>query len=421
MRQIPLFTILLACLTTVSGALLLGTAATGGFSSKGPTLDHFLRTREENDGRKLVLDIASQTYEPADATQPRVHLVAAVHVGSASYYDELQALLDDCDLVLFEGVAPYGTGAWEPRDNDERLKLTKMRLRSLAGALFGYWQEHGEAPATLEALAESGSADEAALLGVLRRDGWGREMVYAAPGESDRGLIMSLGADGQEGGAGFDADLRYADLPPLSDAEKGKSKGIQDKLARALGLQFQLNAIDYDRAHFLRADMSMDEVERALKTRGVAGADIFGLLDGSSPLAKIADLLFGLLRLSSTMQETVRAIIIKVVSLSDELMAASAGEQGDLMKVLIDDRNVRVMEVFEEVHRRPGVESIAIFYGAGHLPDLATRLQRDFDYRPGERQWFTAFSADLSRTGMTAEQLDALIEQAMEQMKAQSR
>ncbi|MFG0252242.1 MAG: type II secretion system protein GspG [Phycisphaerales bacterium JB038] len=421
MRQIPILTILLACLTTVTGALLLGTAATGGFSSEGPSLDQFLRTREADGGRTLVLDIASQTYEPAEDAQPVVHLVAAVHVGSASYYRDLQTLLDECDLVLFEGVAPYGAGAWQPGNDDQRRQLTRMRLRSLAAAVFGYWQQHGEAPASLEALADAGSADEAALLSVLRNDGWGRAIVYLPPSEADKGAIMSLGADGVEGGEGTDADIRFADLPPLSGAEKGSARGIQDKLARALGLQFQLNAIDYDRDHFLRADMSMDEVERALEARGVLADDLFGLLNGSSPLAKIADLLFGLLRLSNTMQETVRAIIIKVVSLSDELMAASAAEQGDLMKVLIDDRNERVMEIFKKTLAGRDVESIAIFYGAGHLPDLATRLERDFDYRPGARRWFTAFSADLSRTGMTAEQLDALVDQALEQMRAQSR
>jgi general secretion pathway protein G len=43
-------------------------------------------------------------------------------------------------------------------------------------------------------------------------DGWGRPFVYVVPGPDDRAFdLMSHGADGQPGGTGPDADIRYSD------------------------------------------------------------------------------------------------------------------------------------------------------------------------------------------------------------------
>jgi hypothetical protein len=419
MPRLRLLSLLLVCLTIVTGALLVGTAAVGGFAEARPSLDEFLRTREENGGQRLLLDVAAQRFAPPRPGQPAVYLVAAVHIGEQAYYDKLQAFLDQRDLVLFEGVAPYGASDWRPRNQLDRVELTNMRLRSLAASLYGYWKEHGEAPATLDVLADSGSADEAHLLSRLRVDAWGNDIVYQPPRNGDKGLIVSLGADGEPGGEGFDADLRFADMKPLSDLERGDAKGIQSKLAKALGLEFQLEAMDYDRQHFERSDMSMDELERALSKRGVVSDDLFGMLEGSSPLMRIADLALGLLRISNTMQETVRAVLIKVVSVSDEVMESAEAQQLGMMDVLIEGRNDKVMETLRQAVRRDNVETIAVFYGAGHLPDLAHRLRRDLGYEPGRTEWFTAFSADLSSTGMTAEQLDGLMEQVLEQVRAQ--
>ena len=41
----------------------------------------------------------------------------------------------------------------------------------------------------------------------LPKDPWGRDYLYAAPGEHGAADIWSLGADGKEGGEGIDADI----------------------------------------------------------------------------------------------------------------------------------------------------------------------------------------------------------------------
>lgn len=46
----------------------------------------------------------------------------------------------------------------------------------------------------------------------IPKDGWGRDFVYRLAPESGKPfVIISLGADGQEGGEGNDADLKSTD------------------------------------------------------------------------------------------------------------------------------------------------------------------------------------------------------------------
>jgi hypothetical protein len=42
-----------------------------------------------------------------------------------------------------------------------------------------------------------------------------------------------------------------------------------------------------------------------------------------------------------------------------------------------------------------GKEKVAIFYGAGHLPDMAQRLEQEFQMSSGRTTWLDAW--DLTR------------------------
>jgi len=52
-----------------------------------------------------ALRIAVRDYVPLDGAGPRVRLVGAVHIGSRTFYSDIQAVLDQADCVLFEGVS----------------------------------------------------------------------------------------------------------------------------------------------------------------------------------------------------------------------------------------------------------------------------------------------------------------------------
>jgi hypothetical protein len=59
--------------------------------------------------------------------------------------------------------------------------------------------------------------------------------------------------------------------------------------------------------------------------------------------------------------------------------------------VIIGERNKAALEELKKAISR-GEKKIAIFYGAGHMPDLGRRLREDFNMVPTDADWVTAWS-----------------------------
>jgi hypothetical protein len=68
-------------------------------------------------------------------------------------------------------------------------------------------------------------------------------------------------------------------------------------------------------------------------------------------------------------------------------MMILAGPEGSS---LITERNKVALEVLRE-QMDAGERRIAIFYGAGHMPDFAERLEADFGARRRGVRWFIAW------------------------------
>ena len=104
-------------------------------------------------------------------------------------------------------------------DQEARYKLAKTQMASIAQSLELYRLQNGRYPSTdqgLEALVSkpSGFPEPRNWRPVLRsaqlRDVWENEFVYASEGPTFE--LISLGADGSEGGEQHGADIHYADL-----------------------------------------------------------------------------------------------------------------------------------------------------------------------------------------------------------------
>ena len=118
--------------------------------------------------------------------------------------------------ILIAVVVPNLIG----RDQDARLTAQRADIRTIGQSLDIYHMQNGHYPSTdqgLEALVtkptghpEPKSWGPTPYLRQYPVDQWGNEYVYVE--ESHTFELMSLGADGVEGGEGFDADIRYADL-----------------------------------------------------------------------------------------------------------------------------------------------------------------------------------------------------------------
>jgi general secretion pathway protein G len=106
------------------------------------------------------------------------------------------------------------------RPDQARITAAENDLRTLAAALDMYRLDNFQYPSTeqgLEALVskpagfpEPKNYNPDGYIDKLRTDPWGSEYVYEREGSSF--TLMSLGADGVEGGEEGDADIRYADI-----------------------------------------------------------------------------------------------------------------------------------------------------------------------------------------------------------------
>ena len=65
--------------------------------------------------------------------------------------------------------------------------------------------------------------------------------------------------------------------------------------------------------------------------------------------------------------------------------------QGPDGSTIITERNKRALEVLQR-ELQSGKKRIAVFYGAGHTPDLHQRLVKDFGLKPVRTRWLTAWN-----------------------------
>ncbi len=99
--------------------------------------------------------------------------------------------------------------------SESKVKAAKIQMQSFASALDLFNLDAGRYPSTsegLEALVQRApgvAAWNGPYLkgGTVPMDPWGHPYIYRAPGEHGAFNIVSLGADGSEGGSGVAADI----------------------------------------------------------------------------------------------------------------------------------------------------------------------------------------------------------------------
>jgi general secretion pathway protein G len=103
------------------------------------------------------------------------------------------------------------------RPNEARVVAAKQDIATVVAALKLYKLDNGRYPTTdqgLKALVEKPTADPlpanwkgGGYLEKMPKDPWGHDYLYLNPGIKREIDVISYGADGQQGGEGFDADL----------------------------------------------------------------------------------------------------------------------------------------------------------------------------------------------------------------------
>jgi hypothetical protein len=201
----------------------------------------------------------------------------------------------------------------------------------------------------------------------------------------------------------YDAVLYELVAPPGERPKPGRKPSgaigsAQQGLTRLLGLEFQLESIDYAADNFVHADLSPREFQQAMKKRGESWWSMFTKLmregmeraeRGESDVPEIGvGELFGLLfGGGADRQVKLRRMMAEQFTDMDVLTSAFGGEEGS---TLITDRNAAALRVLRRQIAK-GDKRIAIFYGAAHMDDFDRRLREDFALQPRETTWLEAW------------------------------
>jgi tetratricopeptide (TPR) repeat protein len=273
------------------------------------------------------LEVLCRTFRSTDGART-ITLAGAVHIADLAYYRRIQAILDAHDVVLYEGVGAPGS------DED--------------------YARFVPAP----------EADRA------------RELARPFEPQGRR----------RAGAASLDMLTR-----------------LQLAMGESLDLTFQHEGIDYGRSWWKAADVTVEELKRMLDERGqnLLGA---ALSSGSARMqAEVSEIVARAMAeaaasvvgggkpLDVIYKETFARILASQVGMyaapgADE----DAGSPSAFEEVLIVARNKVVARKLHEVLQAPGVRSVAIFYGAGHGPDLERRIAAE-GFRAVAAEWLPAW------------------------------
>ncbi|HEX8389342.1 MAG TPA: type II secretion system major pseudopilin GspG [Sphingomonas sp.] len=95
-----------------------------------------------------------------------------------------------------------------PSGDQARVTRAKADINTIQAGLDLYKLQNGRYPTTSEGLQVLVGGRGAYLKGsAVPKDPWGRDYLYASPGQHGDADVWSLGADGQEGGEELNADV----------------------------------------------------------------------------------------------------------------------------------------------------------------------------------------------------------------------
>lgn len=414
--------------------LLWMSLATPVFAADSPGGGEFLRVAEPTPG-KIELQVALRRMEkPGSPAAPAIWLCGVSHIGEPAYYQQLQQRLDQQTIVLYEAVGGLPRLGDDPSE-DQRRRWTKQALQFVAMCADRYRGEQGEYPASLRVLTMWIRSRNKLLTAWLRQasiDAWSRPISYQLAGGK---LTISASEDLKV--------TRSTPHPPRHDDSR-EDWSAQEELAGALGLVFQLDAIDYDKPHFRHSDLPISALSQRVRRRlaehrpqpiepksaepaagerksddkaAVVAADdeesdealdaMLQVMQGEGMVGGLLKRVVNFMKFSPRFAGLTKAVLVEALgSVRGDLSesAAMPPQMRHLMRTLIQDRNALVLDDLKKLIDSPRPpKSIGIFYGAGHMFDFQKNIVRELGYAPGREIWLTALRADAADTGLSDE------------------
>jgi hypothetical protein len=278
-------------------------------------------------------------------------------------------------------------------------------------------------PSQAAELAEAKSDDTAAAEYVrVRRDERDRAVsldtavVRYTPPEGEGEIVVDLIGAIHVGELSYYEDLneRFAEYDALlfelvapegiefQEGQKLESNSpigaLQGGLKNLLGLEFQLERVDYAKPNFVHADMSPEQFAQTMKDRGESFFQLILRLMGQSMAIQGKQKASGISDVQVLMAVLRQDRVLLKRLLAEQLdgmeghLSVLGGPDGG--STIITERNKKALEVLRR-ELAEGKKKIGIFYGAGHLSDFDTRLKEEFQFEPVEKTWLPAW--DLTR------------------------
>lgn len=177
----------------------------------------------------------------------------------------------------------------------------------------------------------------------------------------------------------------------------GMTHLLQRVVQSMLGLKYQLDAIDYHQPNFVHADANWEQWTELMAAKNQSMATLFlrALEMQEDPEVKKAlesiqgdqamtNLVSALTKFNP---EKFKHTLAPLLSESESFIQTMEGKEGS---VLIAERNKIVMGAIQDQVQH-GKKRIAVFYGAGHMPDFKQRLEAA-GFAERRTDWMTAWS-----------------------------
>ena len=192
---------------------------------------------------------------------------------------------------------------------------------------------------------------------------------------------------------------------------------LQDSAKNMLGLQSQLELVDYTKPHFVRADMTPTQIADKMAERGetaftVALSTLADVMRQQNLATRAASQdsakntkqtnaanddvdFFDLIGNPLKMKRVMAQQFAQTGSLDQSL-------GGALNQMLVIDRNAEALRGLQK-QIAAGKKKVGIFYGAAHMPDFEKHLVADFGLKKAEQVWLTAWDLQRGPSSTVAE------------------
>ena len=182
-------------------------------------------------------------------------------------------------------------------------------------------------------------------------------------------------------------------------------------ISDAIGLDFQMNDIDYRKANWTNVDLTMEDLDRLNKAQSNGKPSQFdqikSILDPNSPIAKQLSTVMGMA--TPGMKEAIKLLMVKSAGADNTPGLDPATE-----RIILLERNKTVIDALAKTMADPAApRSIGVFYGAKHLADLQKTLVERYGYRLDEKRWFAAADADPKKLDAMGQTMLSGFDQAM--------